>query len=133
MDADVGFFLVARKTLSFALVAYNLFTEDADRSMLGRMHSKRTALAANYLFGEIVRLRLDLLSGSRNQWKRYTTMMGYEILMNQWWRVHLGGFRNLEEDTEAGTVGFGLDLPRFRLNYAYQTGSTAEVNGIHSG
>jgi hypothetical protein len=39
---------------------------------------------------------------------------------------------NREREIELATAGFGLELPRFRLNYAYQTGITTGLEDVHS-
>lgn len=132
INVDVGTMLVFNRRFSTALVFYDLFSPRADDLPSELRPSARTGIGATLLLSELVRLRVDHLTGPEHTWTRGTTMLGYESFISQWLVVRMGLQSNREREIELATAGFGLELPRFRLNYAYQTGITTGLEDVHS-
>lgn len=118
-NLDVGFAWVPKRNLGLALVAYDVLGEDEAAPAFFRS-APTSALGVNYLYGDFVRLRMDMVSEANHSFHRPSVLAGYESQLNQFFLVRLGyGFLN-SESRDVATGGIGFDLPRFRLNYAFQ-------------
>lgn len=131
VNMDVGIFAVVSPRLSLALIGYDLLPS-GDNMPREIRPTGRGGVGVNFLFREHVRLRADYLSGSENNWGQGVAMVGYESFLNPWLVVRMGGRWDQEQDINLATAGFGFELPRFRLNYAYQTGITTGLEDVHS-
>lgn len=131
VNFDVGIMGVLSPRLSVAMVAYDAL-RPSELVPEGLRRPVRTGIGANYLMTEMVRFRLDYLTAGNNDWGRGEWMLGYEASLSQWLVVRMGGQWNVEVGEDRAAIGFGLELPRFRLAYAYKTGITPGLEDIHS-
>lgn len=131
VNVDAGIIAILHPRLSMALVGYDLMGS-GDEMPRHLRPSPRTGVGFNFLFQEHVRLRADYLSAAEHNWGKGITMLGYEAFLNPWLGVRMGGRWDQEQDLNMATAGFGFELPRFRLNYAYQTGITTGIEDVHS-
>lgn len=132
INVDAGLMSVINRRLSAALVLYDLFSPNTNELPEDLRPSPRTGIGATLLLSEQVRLRLDYLTSRQHTWTSGTTMLGYESFLSQWLVVRMGLQSDREREIELATAGLGLELPRFRLNYAYQTGITTGLEDVHS-
>ena len=120
-NANLGFSYVVGSALGFGAVFYDLMSsslEEGDPAAPQR----QIAVAAHGLVNEVIGLRMDVLSAPQNDFGKPKIMLGYESYLAEFILFRLGWNHDVLNGQEVGSVGFGLNLPRFRLNYAYQTG-----------
>ena len=71
-------------------------------------------------------------SEAQHSFHRPSVLIGYEAELNQFVLARLGyGFQNSKK-MEVLTAGVGFDLPRFRLNYAFETPTKGGGDQTHS-
>lgn len=117
-NGDVGIVYTPTPSWGLALVSYDVAGSREDLPLAYRLTSK-TGGGLNYLYGDKMRFRLDALSAPNNNFSKMTTMVGYEIYLNKWVLARLGHQEDRFNEARYGSLGIGLDLPRFDLNYAF--------------
>lgn len=120
VNADLGFAWIATPKLGFALVGYDLMSPNENLPEDLRS-TRRSGVGATYLLNETFRLRADYVSGRENNFGRGSTLLGYEVIFNDFVAFRLGYSNEKEAERDLMGAGIGFDLPRFRLNYAYQS------------
>lgn len=130
-NGDVGLSWAPTHVLGFALVGYDLLKAKEDVPTEVRVRSQ-IGFGTQYIWRDFVRLRADLVTGPGEDWTKRSLRLGYESYMNKFALLRFG----LAEDRNAGTrffgAGLGLELPKFRLNYAYQGGIQGDFENRHS-
>lgn len=123
-NADLGVIYTPKSNIGWALVAYNVFGEDKD---IPENFRQKASFAAgfNYIYKEVVRLRLDATSES-------IYMAGLETYINKFLISRLGYQNDTDDKRELVTAGLGFKGPRFSLNYAYQGNSQISGDYRHS-
>lgn len=130
-NADFGFSWAAFPTLGFASVFYNTLKSSQDLPEDVRL-SPSTGLGVNYIYKEFLRLRVDVLSNAGNDFGRRSLLVGYESYLNRYTLFRLGWGDEKALDRQFTSIGFGFELPRFRMNYAYQSGLKGDFESRHS-
>jgi hypothetical protein len=130
-NADVGLIYTPNQNWGLGFVAYDVGGPKEEMPEALRLQ-KRTGLGANYLYGKIMRFRLDTLSAPNNNFSLLTTSGGYEIYFNEWVIGRLGYQDDRFNDTRSASLGFGLDLPKFDVNYAFVSELPRNENERHS-
>lgn len=91
----------------------------------------RTRLGLNYIYKEWFRTRLDVVTFKNNNFRKLTPQVGFESYFGQWMIGRMGWFRE-PGFQDSWTVGFGMALPRFKIDYAYQSLSQEKTEIRHS-
>ncbi|MBX2988229.1 MAG: hypothetical protein KF802_10055 [Bdellovibrionaceae bacterium] len=131
LNADFGATWTVTPELGLAAVAYDFL--DSDRELPDEVRLRpRTGLGMNYVYRNFMRARADIVSDGGNHFGRRSLLLGFETYMNKYFLARLGWGDERANDRQIGTIGFGLDLPRFRLNYAYQTALKGELENWHA-
>lgn len=119
-NIDLGFSVTPVPDIGMALVFYNLGQENKDIADEHRLY-QQVGIGFNHIYRDYFRSRLDILSGRNQNFSESTLMLGIESYMNQWTIIRLGYLQNTFLRRSGWTAGFGFDLPKFRINYAYQS------------
>lgn len=130
-NVDAGLMYTPTSRLGLALMVHDGLPDNIDIPEAYRLRS-RTGIGANYLYGTSVRFRVDALSAINNNFNYPTTMVGYEAYLNRWLVFRLGYRHEQLPVIEYASVGAGLDLPRFDINYAYEGEVKESQNHTHS-
>lgn len=131
VNADLGFSFIANRNFGLAAVFYDVM--DGNREMPDAVRLRpRTGVGANYVYEDFMRFRLDVVSAAGNNFGRAATLLGYETELNDFVAFRLGAGDEPEYERQIGSLGVGLNLPRFRLNYAFQSGLKGEFENRHS-
>jgi hypothetical protein len=117
-NADVGLIYIPNPDWGVGFTTYNVSGGQEEVPEAFRLH-KKTALGLNYLFGKIMRFRLDVRSAPNNNFSLPTTMAGYEIYLNEFILARLGYQEDRHSEVNEASLGIGFDLPKFDLKYAY--------------
>lgn len=131
INGDIGLGWIATKKIGLGLVMSDIYGEREELPRTLRTPT-RTALGLNYLYREFIRLRADVVSAARNDFKRPALLMGYESSLNEYFLVRFGYGIDHEKDREYASAGIGLSLPRFRLNYGLEAKVHGEGESLHS-
>lgn len=125
---DFGLSYVPRDTLGFAFVGYNLMGASSSDLIKDRT-APQVGIGSHYIYKGFLRFRADYLTGNNYKVSDGQLMVGIENYLNRWMTWRLGYQENFNENRDIATVGWGFDLPRFKLNYAYltETGSEPEI------
>lgn len=77
----------------------------------------RSRFGMNYIYRGWLRTRVDFVTSGNNDFEAMTPQLGFETYMGKYFIVRTGWNKpqNLRESWSAGA---GLDLPKFRLDYA---------------
>lgn len=131
INADLGLAWIVTPKLGLALVGYDLMPakEDMPEDL---KTTPRGGIGANYLLHDLFRLRADYVSGRGNNFGQGSLLLGYEAQLNDFVLIRLGYANEKETRRDLLGAGFGLSLPRFRLNYAYQSALRGEFEARHS-
>lgn len=130
-NADLGFSYVRGPHLGFAAVFTDIMSSSLEDVEPVRLRP-RTALAVHGLVNQFIGLRADVISGPENRFGKPTVLLGYESILNEFVLLRLGWGHDAFSKQELASGGFGLRLPRFRFNYAYQTGIRGGFDPRHS-
>lgn len=131
VNADVGLGWIATPKLGVGVVISDVYGE-RDELPVSLRTPMRTAVGLNYLYQESIRLRADVVSAARNDFKRPELLLGYESSLTQYFLVRFGYGIDHERDREFGAAGLGFDLPRFHVNYGFQARAKGDVEDRHS-
>lgn len=125
LKGDLGFMVSPHPNFGLAAVVYDLGSKpsDAPESLWIR---PKVGLGFNHVFRDYFRSRLDIVSGPEDEFGRFTVMAGVESYMNKWVITRFGYQENQYSEQYVWSLGFGFDLPRFRLNYALRSISDSE-------
>jgi hypothetical protein len=128
MNVDFGLSYVPRDNLGFAFVGYNLAGASSNELIRERT-APTVGIGTHYIYKGFLRFRGDYVTGNNYKFNEGQMMFGVENYLNRWMTWRLGFQDNLSEIRDLGTVGWGFDFPRFKLNYAYltETGSEPEI------
>lgn len=77
----------------------------------------RSRIGLNYLYQEWLRARFDFVTNRDNDWERMTPHWGFETYAGKFVVIRFG-WNKPHGLRESWSAGFGLDLPRFRVDYA---------------
>lgn len=130
-NADIGIAYVPRWNLGFGLVFYNVVGEAKNFPEAYRIKPE-IGLGFNYIYRKFLRWRLDLVGSQANNYTLPSVMGGMESYMNKWMLLRLGYRLENSTDSSFATTGLGLELPRFRFNYAYEGDTRVVSNSRHS-
>ncbi len=119
INGDVAFAYAPMPRLGFGLVFYNVTGETKDFPQAYKVYPQ-VGLGTNYIMQDFFRLRADVLSDINNSFARLTSMFGFESYLNKWMLLRFGYRDENSTRRQLATAGFGFDLPRFKLNYAYE-------------
>jgi hypothetical protein len=128
---DFGVMVTPVPEVGLALVFYDLGPGNSDIPEKLRL-SPKVGLGFNHLYMDYFRSRIDLVSGPDQNFRRATVMVGFESYLNQWILARFGFSSNSYIKQDLSSLGFGLDLPRFRINYAYQFVTTNSKDQRHA-
>lgn len=127
-NVDFGVSFVPKDTMGFALVGYNLIGASPNEIIKDRT-APQLGIGSHYIYKGFLRVRADYVTGNNYKISDGQVMMGIENYLNRWMTWRLGFQENLNDTRDLATAGWGFDLPRFKLNYAYltETGSEPEI------
>ena len=117
--------------MGFGLIFYNV-TGETKEFPEGYKVFPQTGFGMNYIYRQYFRMRFDILSAEKNNFQVPIVMLGAESYMSRWALVRFGYREDNFLDKEFATLGFGFDLPRFKLNYAYEGDTMDSSNSRHS-
>jgi hypothetical protein len=115
-NLDFAMFWAPRREVGVSVVFDNLLQEKA---LTSTMLEQKISLGFSYNFLKFSRMRADLVSANGNNLAKPTVLLGVENFMNKWTLFRLGINRNFLLTENEYSVGLGVKLPRFWLNYAY--------------
>jgi hypothetical protein len=118
INGDYGLLYTPSPVLGLALVGYDILGEKEELPQAYRL-SPKVGLGFNWLYNQTMRLRGDIISAPNNNFNKLTRMLGYEVYLNKWILARLGYQEDAVNEANYGSLGFGLDLPRFDINYAF--------------
>lgn len=131
INGDIGLLYTPTPDWGLAYVTYEILG-GKEEIPTGHRLSRQTALAANYLYGKIMRFRADILSAPNNNFSQTKTMFGYEIYLNEFILARVGYQDDRYNDVRQASVGIGFDLPKFDINYAYVRQVPQNIQEQHS-
>ena len=112
--------------IGLTAVAYNLFTLEGKKNVrfLGSHKAfleKSLALGGQYLLTKKWKFSVDgIYYPELPKGKKLQLGLGIENNLNDFLIFRLGFNKNLVFDSSHWSAGFGLDLPRFRIDYSYR-------------
>lgn len=118
-NLDFGVMVTPVPEVGLAVVFYDLGQGNPEIPEKLRL-SPKIGLGFNHLYRDYFRSRVDLVSGPDQNFRRATVMVGFESYLNRWVLARFGMSSNTYLNQDLSSLGFGLDFPNFRLNYAYQ-------------
>tara|TARA_B110001454_G_scaffold219198_1_gene251656 strand:+ start:232184 stop:232990 length:807 start_codon:yes stop_codon:yes gene_type:complete len=127
-NMDLGLSFVPRDNLGFAFVGYNLVGASGNELIRDRT-APQVGFGSHYIYKGFLRFRADYMTGNNYKISDGQIMVGVENYLNRWMTWRVGFQENFSNIVDIATVGWGFDLPKFKLNYAYltETGSEPEV------
>lgn len=131
-NADVGFAWIARKNIGVGLVFYDVLpvSKEHPSYLQGKA---ATGLGVNYLYSDFVRLRGDITTSGLNDTGRPQLQLGYEASLTPMVLFRMGyGFLREPATREVASAGLGLSLPRFRIDYGFQTSTKGDGEPVHA-
>lgn len=132
VNGDVGLTINPRENWGMGLVVYDLVaTDPLDVPVVYRLRTK-TGWGLSWLPRESLRLRADVLSAGGNNFGRPNAMLGLESTYNQFIMVRVGYQNDHDLSQEIFATGFGFNLGKFHVNYAYQTSIKGDFGIRHS-
>lgn len=130
-NLDVGLSFVVNPNLGFGMVGYNLIGP-GDQDFFQNRHARQIGLGSHLMYGKFLRIRADYLSGEKMSFRGSSVMFGLENYMNRWMSIRLGYQERLSDSIDLVTLGWGFDLPKFKLDYAYLTETSSSPEVRHS-
>lgn len=115
-NGNAGILWTPFEDFGIGFAAENMFEATEEYKRNGRL-VPTSRVGLNYLLKEWFRWRLDFVTLTNNRWDNWIPQTGFESYLGKWFILRLGVSRppGLKESWSAG---FGLDLPRFRIDYA---------------
>ena len=132
VNGEAGVVWTPRDNLGVVLVAYDFLSSAKRYDDNSLFFQPRTGIGFNYLFRKQTMFRVDLLSGAFNNFGKSKISIGYEGYWNRWTAFRLGYSDDQAIKSRNASVGLGLDLPRFQIQYAYQGDVDISGNYRHS-
>lgn len=130
INANAGLIWTPIKDFGIGFAAENMLESPEEFADHGRL-IPTSRIGINYVFREWFRWRLDFVTETNNNWKDLTPQTGIESYMNKYFIMRVG----VSKPTglkESWTAGFGLDLPRFKIDYATQWHANGGKEQRHS-
>lgn len=118
------------RSLGFAIASENIITPDKKFRQAGLLEPA-TRFGMNYTFREWFRTRLDFVTLENNNFDKLVPQAGMETYLGKWFILRAGwskppGLR------ESWSGGLGVDLPRFRIDYASRWNVDGSKESRHS-
>lgn len=130
-NMDFGVSYVVKENLGFALVGYNLLGASSD-PLIREQTAALIGIGSHYIYKGFLRFRGDYVTGNNYKMNDGQLMFGIENYINRWVTWRLGYQENLSKIKDLATIGWGFDLPKFKLNYAYLTETGSKPIVRHS-
>lgn len=130
-NLDFGLSFVPRANLGFALVGYNLLGSSSN-VLIKNQTAPILGLGSHYIYKGFLRIRADYSTGNNYKLSDGQFMFGVESYVNRWVILRVGIQDNLNEIRDLTTLGWGFDLPKFKINYAYLTEAGSDPEVRHS-
>lgn len=108
-----------------AFLGQNLIKDDELNTV--DWFQRELGLGLTFHFREKARIQADYIYANDQDSK---LSLGVENYMNEWVIVRMGGEQNLTQNKGLYAVGFGFNLPKFLIHYAYQTSEGDSSHGI---
>lgn len=131
VNLDFGLSFVPKETVGFGFVGYNLLGASSNELIRDKT-AGHLGLGSHFIYKGFIRFRADYLTGKNYNISEGQFMFGVENYLNRWMTVRLGYQENLGIIKDLATAGWGFDLPKFKLNYAYLTETGSEPTVRHS-
>ncbi len=128
---DAGILYNPSSNWGLAVVGYDLLGGRLEMPEAYRL-SQKTGLGINWLYHRTMRLRLDAVSAPNNNFSKMTGMLGFEIYYNRWVVGRAGYQDDTFSEKKTASLGLGMDLPRFAVNYAFSSELPRNANERHS-
>lgn len=128
---DMGLSFVPRSNVGFGLVAYNLIGASANE-VIKDQTSPLIGIGSHFIYMGFLRFRADFVTGNNYKISDGQFMFGAENYLNRWMTFRLGYQENMGNIKDIATAGWGFDLPRFKLNYAFLSETGSEPLVRHS-
>lgn len=130
-NLDMGFSFVPRSNIGFALVAYNLLGASGNEFIKDQT-APQIGVGSHFIYKGFLRFRADYVTGNNYKVSDGQFSFGAENYLNRWMSLRMGYQENLGEIKDLGTLGWGFDLPKFKINYAYLTETGSDPTVRHS-
>lgn len=130
-SADLGLTYLLRTNMALGVVVYDLNQSPKDWPLENRIESK-LGVGYHYVYRGFLRARADYLSGNKYNFQEGSWRFGLEDYLSRWTIIRIGYQENTTNISDLITIGFGFDLPKFKINYAYLTESQDGSQMRHS-
>ncbi len=130
-NVDTGLLFNPNADWGLAIVGYDMAGGRAEMPEAYRL-SQKTGLGVNWLYHRTMRVRLDTVSAPNNNFSKMTQMVGFENYYNRWVVGRVGYQDDTYTEKKTASLGLGLDLPRFAVNYAFSSELPRNANERHS-
>jgi hypothetical protein len=128
VNSTVGFLWTPWQSLGIGLVSYNF----VNNHKLGVVDPS-TGLGINYIFADIVRVKLDtVLAGRSNPKGLLDTSMGFEFILANEVFLRAGYQWATFSEKDLLGVGFGWDGPKLGIDYSFQKNQRRSDEFTHS-
>ncbi len=118
INANAGLLWTPFKDFGVGFAAENMFSPNEEFKQNSKL-IPTSRLGLNYLYTEWFRWRLDFVTLTNNRWDNWIPQAGFESYASKWFILRVGVSRR-PQLKESWSAGFGLDLPRFKVDYASQ-------------
>lgn len=115
-NGSLGITYVASRQFGIGAAFENIATI-ADELKDSGLLSPRTRLGMNYIYMDWFRVRLDVSTEDGNNFSELIPQAGFETYFGRW-VIGRAGWSKAEGFDDSWSVGFGLSLPKFKLDYA---------------
>ncbi len=130
-NMDLGLSFVPQNNMGFGLVAYNVLGPSGN-DLIKEQTAPQIGFGSHFMYKGFLRLRADYVTGNNYKMSDGQVMVGTENYLNRWMTLRLGYQENLSDIRDLATAGWGFDLPKFKLNYAYLTETGSDPTVRHS-
>lgn len=130
-NLDLGVSFVPKSNVGFGLVAYNLLGASPDEA-IRESTSPLIGIGSHIIYKGFLRFRVDFVTGNNYKIQDGQFMFGAENYLNRWMSLRVGYQENMGEIKDLATAGWGFDLPKFKINYAYLTETGSDPTVRHS-
>lgn len=130
-NADFGVSYVPRDNLGLGIVGYNLIGASND-PLIRERTAPQIGIGSHFIYLGFLRFRADIVTGNNYKLSDGQFMFGVENYVNRWMTWRLGYQENFKNIKDLATIGWGFDLPKFKVNYAYLTETTSKPFVRHS-
>ena len=131
INVDMGLLYNPRPDWGLAVVAYDMAGGREEMPVAYRL-TQKTGVGANWLYRQTMRVRLDAVSAPNNNFSKMTGMLGFENYYNRWIVGRVGYQDDTLTEKKSASLGFGVDLPKFAINYAFFSELPRNANERHS-